>query len=144
MIDPVRPTTLITGATRGIGREAATQLSEHGHALVIAARDTETAQDLARGLPGPADVYEVDLASLASVREFAAQVRARRETLAVLINNAGVMKRRREITNEGFERTWVVNHLAPPAAAELSRVGLPARRAAVGARRVAPRCPRGW
>jgi hypothetical protein len=42
-----RPTTLITGATRGIGEETARELSARGHALIIAARDTKRARELA-------------------------------------------------------------------------------------------------
>jgi retinol dehydrogenase-12 len=113
------PITLITGATRGIGESTARQLSERGHMVVIAARDHARATALAAALPGPAEVLPVDLASLASVRDLAAKVRARYEHLDVLINNAGVLKRRRELSADGFELSWAVNHLAPFLLSEL-------------------------
>ena len=54
-----------------------------------------------------------DLSSLASVRSLAAEVLSRYPNVDVLVNNAGAMYLRREVTEEGFERTWALNHLAP-------------------------------
>ncbi|MBO0689376.1 MAG: SDR family NAD(P)-dependent oxidoreductase, partial [Candidatus Dormibacteraeota bacterium] len=59
------------------------------------------------------DVLLADLASLASVRGLAAEVLARYPRVDVLVNNAGAMYTRRETTQDGLERTWALNHLAP-------------------------------
>jgi NAD(P)-dependent dehydrogenase (short-subunit alcohol dehydrogenase family) len=57
--------------------------------------------------------FIADLSSQASVRGLAAEVRARYPKLDVLVNNAGAMYGTRQLTNDGIELTWAVNHLAP-------------------------------
>ena len=108
-----QPVVLLTGATSGIGRAAAELLSEQGHRLLVVSRDRARGEEVIASLPGSAELYVADLSSLGSVRSLAAEVSAEHEQLDVLINNAGVVKRRRELTAEGHEVTWVVNHLAP-------------------------------
>jgi NAD(P)-dependent dehydrogenase (short-subunit alcohol dehydrogenase family) len=65
------------------------------------------------GQRGLVDGMVADLASLADVRRLAAEIDARYGRLDVLINNAGLATRRRELTVDGFERQLAVNHLAP-------------------------------
>ena len=109
-------TAVVTGASGGLGLETAEVLAGHGAAVVLAGRDlgkTERAADRIRPAAGGASVLVVclDLASLASVREAAGQIRAACPSLDLLINNAGVMAIPREVTEDGFERTLATNHL---------------------------------
>ncbi len=108
---------VVTGATRGIGRATVEGLAELGATLVLVCRRWEdgerVASDLARpgGVPRP-DVVVADLSSQRSVREAAEAIRARYPRLHVLINNAGVIPRAREVTVDGLEMQLAVNHLA--------------------------------
>jgi NAD(P)-dependent dehydrogenase (short-subunit alcohol dehydrogenase family) len=110
---------VITGATGGIGLAAAEELARRGARLAIVARsDARAAEAVARirtagGDGSDVDVLHADLASQASVRELAAEVLARYPRVDVLVNNAGAMNEQRQLTQEGIELTWAVNHLAP-------------------------------
>lgn len=112
---------LITGANSGIGFYAALKLARKNADLILACRDPrkgEAALDrLREEAPGArAEVATLDLASLDSVRSFAAQELARQRPLHVLINNAGVMAvPQRTLTPDGFEvqfGTNVLGHFA--------------------------------
>ena len=90
-------TVVITGPTSGIGREIARGLAQLGATLVLGCRDAAAGRALAGELgvaagPSSADVIQVDLASRASILEFARQVLQRHARLDVLINNAGVSR----------------------------------------------------
>ncbi len=108
---------LITGANSGIGYCAALKLARRDAELILACRDlTKGEAALARlreEAPGVrAEVASLDLASLASVRDFAAKELARQRPLHVLINNAGVMAiPRRTVTPDGFEMQFGTNVL---------------------------------
>jgi NAD(P)-dependent dehydrogenase (short-subunit alcohol dehydrogenase family) len=108
---------VVTGATRGIGRATVESLAVLGATLVLVCRRWEdgerVASDLARpgGVARP-DVVVADLSSQRSVREAAEAIRARYPRLHVLINNAGVIPRTREVTVDGLEMQFAVNHLA--------------------------------
>ena len=110
---------LITGGTNGIGLAAAEELSKLGAELVIVARNQARAGEAVRRIEratGPdasVDVLDADLSSQASVRRLAANVLDRYPRLDVLVNNAGAMYSPRQITEDGVELTWAVNHLAP-------------------------------
>lgn len=110
-------TILITGATSGIGLESAVALAKQGHRLVLVGRDAAkmaAAVDEVKRRSGAAtDSLLCDLGSLAQIRKLAADVLAKYDRLDVLVNNAGLVTRRREVTEDGVERTFAVNHLAP-------------------------------
>ncbi|MBA3258251.1 MAG: SDR family oxidoreductase [Gemmatimonadales bacterium] len=109
---------VITGATRGIGRATAEELGRAGATLVLVCRrradGEEVAAAIARGGAGPApSVVEADLSSQAAVRAAAGEIRSRHDRLHVLVNNAGLIPRAREVTVDGIEMQLAVNHLAP-------------------------------
>jgi NAD(P)-dependent dehydrogenase (short-subunit alcohol dehydrogenase family) len=110
---------LITGATNGIGLAAAEALAAQGAKLAIVARSEARARDAvaritrAGGGAGSVDVLIADLASQASVRALAAEVLGRYPRLDLLINNAGAMYTMRQLSPDGIELTWALNHLAP-------------------------------
>jgi NAD(P)-dependent dehydrogenase (short-subunit alcohol dehydrogenase family) len=99
---------IVTGANSGIGRAAASALARAGAHVVLAVRDTEKGRAAANGMPGEVEVRQLDLASLASVREFAA---AWDGEVDLLINNAGVMVPPLTHTADGFELQFATNHL---------------------------------
>ena len=99
---------IVTGANSGIGRAAARALAGAGARVVLAVRDTGKGQSAAASMPGDTEVRRLDLASLASVREFAAGWDGE---INLLINNAGVMVPPLTRTAEGFELQLGTNHL---------------------------------
>jgi NAD(P)-dependent dehydrogenase (short-subunit alcohol dehydrogenase family) len=109
---------LVTGASRGLGKETALGLARLGATVLILARDerlaTAAAEDVAlrSGNPDVA-VVVADLASFENIRNAAAQIRERHLALHVLVHNAGVNLARRKLSADGIELTLAVNHLAP-------------------------------
>jgi NAD(P)-dependent dehydrogenase (short-subunit alcohol dehydrogenase family) len=109
-------TALVTGANSGLGFVTARELARKGATVVLACRNLEKGEG-ARILcetqvpDAQLELEELDLASLASVREFAERFRADREGLDILINNAGVMAPPRRRTADGFELQFGTNHL---------------------------------
>jgi NAD(P)-dependent dehydrogenase (short-subunit alcohol dehydrogenase family) len=99
---------IVTGANSGIGRAAASALTGAGARVVLAVRDTTKGQDAAAAMPGATEVRRLDLASLPSIREFAAGWEG---DLDLLINNAGVMAPPLTRTADGFELQFGTNHL---------------------------------
>jgi NAD(P)-dependent dehydrogenase (short-subunit alcohol dehydrogenase family) len=99
---------IVTGANSGIGRAAAHALAGAGARVVIAVRNLDKGSAAAATMPGETEVRALDLASLASVREFAS---AWDGDIDLLINNAGVMVPPLTRTADGFELQLGTNHL---------------------------------
>ncbi len=104
-------TIVITGASDGIGEAAARALSRSGDHVVIVGRSPAKTAAVAEALG--ADFLVADFASLDEVRALAAELLERYPRIDVLANNAGGIMGERDITVDGHEKTFQVNHLAP-------------------------------
>jgi NAD(P)-dependent dehydrogenase (short-subunit alcohol dehydrogenase family) len=107
----------MTGATSGIGQAAAIELARRGAELVLVARDAGRAEATVAAIrsAAPAASVEVMLADLSSqseVRALAEAVRRKHARLDVLVNNAGAVFQKRQLTVDGIERTLALNHLS--------------------------------
>ncbi|WP_433194890.1 oxidoreductase [Nocardia sp. CA-107356] len=100
-------TFIVTGANGGLGVETTTVLASKGGTVIMACRNAEKAQPIADRIDGDIRVERLDLADLASVREFADKT----GEFDVLINNAGLMNVPFSRTKDGFETQFGVNHL---------------------------------
>ena len=104
-------TIIITGASDGIGAAAARALSLNGDRVVIVGRSPSKTAAVAAEVG--ADFFVADFADLAQVRGLAAELLERYPRIDVLANNAGGIMGARELTIDGHEKTFQVNHLAP-------------------------------
>jgi NAD(P)-dependent dehydrogenase (short-subunit alcohol dehydrogenase family) len=114
--DQAGRTAVVTGASGGVGLQTARALAAGGASVILACRDlgkAERAADRIRADIGPVSlrIVRLDLASLASVRSAASEIRAASPQLDLLINNAAVMAAPYERTADGFELTFATNHL---------------------------------
>ena len=106
--DQTGRTVVVTGANSGIGLAAARQLARVGAHVVLAVRDEAKGRNAATTIDGSTEVRRLDLADLASVRQFADSWSG---DLDVLVNNAGVMALPEQRTADGFEMQFGTNHL---------------------------------
>jgi NAD(P)-dependent dehydrogenase (short-subunit alcohol dehydrogenase family) len=106
-------TAIVTGANNGLGLRIARVLAERGAQVVLACRNTDKAGQAAERIGAGASVVRLDLASQASVRTAAEEIRDRFPRVDLLINNAGVMDVPYQQTEDGFELTLATNHLGP-------------------------------
>ena len=109
-------TVLITGGNSGIGKATATALATAGATVVITARNAERGREavdeIKRASANAAvEVRDLDLARLSTVRSFAEGFLADYPKLDVLILNAGLTAAKRQVTDDGFELLFQVNHL---------------------------------
>ena len=109
--DQTGRTAVVTGGNTGLGFEAAKALARRGATVVLASRDTAKADRAAQRIGGDISCVRLDLASLASVRDAAAQLRSRITRIDLLVNNAGVMMKGGARTEDGFELQFGTNHL---------------------------------
>jgi NAD(P)-dependent dehydrogenase (short-subunit alcohol dehydrogenase family) len=110
-------TVVVTGATNGIGKETARELARMGATTLIVGRNPQKGARVVAELQADTGNARVefllaDLSLQHEVRELAAQIRSRHGRLDVLVNNAGTVLNRREVTAEGIEKTWALNHLS--------------------------------
>jgi NAD(P)-dependent dehydrogenase (short-subunit alcohol dehydrogenase family) len=110
-------TAVITGASSGIGLETARGLAKQGARVVMVVRNKERGEAAIANIRGTVpdaqlELVLADLYSLAEVRQAGAELRAKLPRLDVLINNAGMIHGKRELTVDGFEKTFALNHLA--------------------------------
>ncbi|MEI7705642.1 MAG: SDR family oxidoreductase [Deltaproteobacteria bacterium] len=107
---------LVTGATNGIGKVTARELARAGARTLLVARDLArgeaTAREIREATGAPVEVLAADLSVREQVRKLAGEVRARTGRLDLLVNNAGAIFARRELSADGVEMTLALNHLA--------------------------------
>ncbi|MGR3810164.1 SDR family NAD(P)-dependent oxidoreductase [Jiulongibacter sp. NS-SX5] len=107
------PVTIVTGATSGIGKSTAKILSEKGHEIIVVARNKDKANDLLKELGDDSRFIQCDFSNLQSVHDAALKIIETTPVIDNLINNAGAIFDKRELTKDGFEQHFGVNHLAP-------------------------------
>ncbi|EFN73055.1 WW domain-containing oxidoreductase [Camponotus floridanus] len=108
---------LVTGANTGIGFETARSLALHGCNVILACRDIEKANEAIRRIQQEKETancmaLQIDLSSLRSVREAFEQFKQKFKSLHILILNAGVFGLPYQLTKDGYETTFQVNHLS--------------------------------
>jgi NAD(P)-dependent dehydrogenase (short-subunit alcohol dehydrogenase family) len=108
---------LITGATSGIGQATAMALAQQGATVIVAGRDEERCQSTVAHIQQETGNFHVDyllgdLSVQAQVRTMAENFESRYQRLDVLVNNAGAINLFRQVSADGIEMTFAVNHLA--------------------------------
>jgi NAD(P)-dependent dehydrogenase (short-subunit alcohol dehydrogenase family) len=109
---------IVTGSNSGIGKETALALAEKGATVVAVVRNQELGQQACETIVAETgnpsvDMMLCDLSTMSTIRKFADEFKSKYDRLDVLINNAGAVFYNREVTSEGFEKTFSVNYLAP-------------------------------
>jgi NAD(P)-dependent dehydrogenase (short-subunit alcohol dehydrogenase family) len=109
-------TTVITGATSGIGKETALALAKLNHALYLLVRNIEKGEELKKDLiaqTGNRSIFVIycDLSSMQSVKQAADELRSKLFAINVLVNNAGGINQTRQLSKDGHELTFAMNHL---------------------------------
>ena len=109
---------IVTGSNSGIGKETALALAKMGATVVMVVRSQERGEKAQREIirqtgNNSVDLMICDISSMNSIRRFAKEFKNKYKRLDVLVNNAGAMFNKREVTPEGFERTLAINYLGP-------------------------------
>jgi NAD(P)-dependent dehydrogenase (short-subunit alcohol dehydrogenase family) len=107
---------IVTGANSGIGFETAKEVARKGAHTILACRNLERGVAALTVIKNEitnasAEVIPLDLSSLVSVHQFAAEFKSKYDRLDILINNAGIMYVPYGKTEDGFERHFGTNHL---------------------------------
>jgi len=108
---------LVTGATDGIGKVSARVLAEKGAKVIIVGRNPEKSATVLAELKSSSgneniDLLMADLAVMQEVRDLAEQVISHYDRLDILLNNAGGYFAKHELTSDGLERTFALNHMS--------------------------------
>ncbi|HJS20268.1 MAG TPA: SDR family NAD(P)-dependent oxidoreductase [Anaerolineales bacterium] len=109
---------VVTGATSGLGKAVALELAKTGATVILVGRDPDRGAQVEKEIASAAknantDLQLSDLSNLSSVRNLAEILNSKYEKIDVLINNAGIYKRQRSVTVDGFEEMFATNHLGP-------------------------------
>jgi NAD(P)-dependent dehydrogenase (short-subunit alcohol dehydrogenase family) len=109
---------LVSGANSGLGLAVSKQLAKMGANTIMVCRNEERGQsavlEIKKETPDAAvDLMVCDLASMKSIQHFIDDFKEKYSSLDLLFNNAAVMKRKRTVTEDGFEMMFQVNYLAP-------------------------------
>ncbi len=109
---------MVTGANSGIGKATALGLASLGATVVMVCRSQERGEAALAEIKQKSSNQRIflllaDLASQAAIRKLAKDFNKQFSALHVLINNAGIIPRKRQVTVDGFETQFAVNHLAP-------------------------------
>jgi NAD(P)-dependent dehydrogenase (short-subunit alcohol dehydrogenase family) len=108
-------TILVTGATNGIGLVTARALARLGAQVTIVSRlagkCAAVAEKIRTETGNPVEFIAADLSTLAGITQAAEAFKQRHDHLHVLVNNAGALFFRRELTADGYEKTFALNHL---------------------------------
>ena len=113
----MRKICIITGATDGIGKQTALELAYRGFSLGLVSRNKHKGDSIVTELISKTGndsirFHQADLSIMSSIKKLADEIQNSYETIDVLINNAGAYFCKFEITDEGFESTYALNHLA--------------------------------
>ena len=113
----IKKTCLVTGANSGIGKATVQGLAERGAHVIMVCRSEERGDAARREIIDATghdaiDLLLADLAVQTDIRALAETVTSRYDHLDVLVNNAGIYQAEREVTPDGVEMTWAINHLA--------------------------------
>jgi NAD(P)-dependent dehydrogenase (short-subunit alcohol dehydrogenase family) len=108
---------VVTGATSGIGAFAADRLAQKGARIVFIARDRARGEETRRHLQAVAahtdhTVHYADLSRLSEMQRVAKEIADSEPHIDVLVNNAGAMFTDRQVTEDGLERTFALNHMS--------------------------------
>lgn len=108
-------TVLVTGGSNGIGLVTARELARLGAQVTILSRSAEKCATVAQAIKAetgsPVEFIAADLSTLAGIMQAAATFKQRHTHLHVLVNNAGAMFTHRQLTSDGYEMTFALNHL---------------------------------
>lgn len=110
-------TIVITGGTSGIGEVAAVELARQGARIVLIARNPDRIQTtlpkIRQANPAAEHVAHVaDLSRIAETTRVARQIASAESSIDVLVNNAGAMFGKRQVTEDGLEKTFALNHMS--------------------------------
>ena len=107
---------MVTGSTDGLGREVAIRSAALGANVIVHGRNQERGKavvgEITKAGKGGARFYAADLSSLAEVRTLAQAINRDYDRLDVLVNNAGIWLRDRQVSKDGHEMHFAVNYLA--------------------------------
>ena len=111
-------TCLITGSNSGIGKATAIEMAQRGYNILMLCRDSEKSRNAQAEIEAVAnenkvDMVYVDFSSLKSIENVASEISKKYDSIDVLINNAGVVKRKLTFSEDGLELNLAVNFLAP-------------------------------
>jgi len=112
-----KKTIVITGATSGIGEQTAIELARNGDDMFLLVRNMAKGEKVKRHILVHArnpNIYliECDMSSLASVKKATDQIKANVDRIEILVNNAGSIFPKRQLSKDGFEMTFALNHLS--------------------------------